>query len=612
MRLIFIEIYHEIRLVYYFLKFIGFEIYFLKIRTLKKNLSDQKYLNLINNYKNKGIKFIEFLNEDTKDLIYENFDNDFTGETFQLNNELLSTEKLQNLFKNFNINISEDKFNLYIRSILQSNIQKKFHTTSTILDHWLQSNFSKKKSVIVLNDFKNYFLNINDKKVRFIYIPLNLFHSINNIVLIIFKFFKKIFKKLNVKKSNTNLKLNNKIETNYTSKYIYIFHKSTNYAKLFSKDLFFFEHDKYLSNSNMTRILYNKNSENIFNILEIPLKEKIIYILKTNLFFLKLFFFKFSIKNIAISLLFSKIYFRFLSFNYNLKKFKYLEAAFIDWDTNCPKELIMALELNGVRTICAQERSIQSRYKYFYNVICDTFLSSVPNMEKIFMEKPFSKVNRVIEYGNYRQDYFFDKKHDEFIKKIFKINEKDIVVLLYLNHTENSFKDQVHDPITNWDNHLFFLKETYELLNNKKNLKVIYRFKNIDWLKIDKFNEIKCKIENTENMYIDKEYNKSYFSYSLARFADIVIGPHSSIIDELIQAGFTDILIMDYGYKLKSMLKKFNMHENYLCENKEQFLSKLNVLLNKSKYTNFKNNSLKQEIKYKDKLYHILKNQIKL
>lgn len=610
MRLIFIEIYHEIRFFYYFLKLIGFEIYFFEIRTFKKNLTDQKYLNLINNYKKKGIKFVDFLNEEKKDLIYENFDNDFTGETFQLNNELLSDQKLQNLFRNFNINISETKFSLYIRSILQSNIQRKFHSISSILDHWLKSNFSTKKSVIVLNDLNNFFLNINDKKIKFIYFPFNFFYSSIDIVLKIFRFFKKILTKLNIQKPY--LKLKKQTKPNLNSKYIYIFHKSTNYANLFNKDLFFFEHDKYLSNNNMTSILYDDNNENIFNILQIPLKKKIIFNLKTSLFFFKSFFFEISLKNIAISLLFSKIYFRFLSFKFNLEKFNNLEVAFIDWDTNCPKELIMALELNHVHTICAQERSIQSQYKYFYNIICDTFLSSVLNMDKIFLEKPFSKVNRVIEYGNYRQDYFFDTKNDEFIKKKFSINENDLVVVLYLNHTENNFKDQVHNPITNWNNHLFFLNETYEYLNNKKRTKVIYRFKNIDWINIEKFKETISKIENTENMYIDKEYNKSYFSYSLARVADIVIGPHSSILDELIQVGFTDVLIMDYGYKLKSMLKKFNIHQNYLCENKKEFSSKLNLLLNKSEYINFKNNRLKQELSYKDKLYHILKKKIKL
>ena len=120
------------------------------------------------------------------------------------------------------------------------------------------------------------------------------------------------------------------------------------------------------------------------------------------------------------------------------------------------------------------------------------------------------------------------------------------------------------------------------------------------------------RIENTQNMYIDKEYNKSYFSYSLARFADIVIGPHSSILDELLQAGFNDILIIDYGYKLKSMLKKFDMHQNCLCENREQFLTKLDSILNKSKYINFKNNILKQDTTHKNTLYKILKEQIKL
>ena len=78
----------------------------------------------------------------------------------------------------------------------------------------------------------------------------------------------------------------------------------------------------------MTSVLYHKNEENILNILDLPFKKKIIFIFKINLFFLKLIFFKISLKNLAISLLFSKIYFRFQSFNFNLKKFKNLKRFY--------------------------------------------------------------------------------------------------------------------------------------------------------------------------------------------------------------------------------------------------------------------------------------------
>ena len=320
-----------------------------------------------------------------------------------------------------------------------------------------------------------------------------------------------------------------------------------------------------------------------------------------------------SLKNIAVAILYSKIYFRFEIFRLNLLLFKNLKAAFIDWDTNCPKELILLFEINNVKTICVQERSIQSCYKYFYNVICDNFLSSVSQMKEIFLNKPYSSVNNVIEYGSYREDYFFDKKYDKLITKKYRINKDQKTIVIFAHHAETSIFNQANNLITNWDNHYYFLNETFEILSKLENIRVIYRIKHLDWIKIDKFQNIINKIKSNENMFIDNEYEKSFFSYYLARFADIAIGPHSSLLDELIQSGFKNVLIMDYGYKIKSIVKKLKYEgSDFLCENRNIFMHKLNVLLNNNENLNLKNNKIRQKHFYKDKLYKILKDELKI
>ena len=93
------------------------------------------------------------------------------------------------------------------------------------------------------------------------------------------------------------------------------------------------------------------------------------------------------------------------------------------------------------------------------------------------------------------------------------------------------------------------------------------------------FKNILNKIKNSDNFYIDKEYSKSFFSYSLARNADIVIGPHSSILDELIEAKFDNLLIFDYGYKIKS-IENLNTKINIYAKNSSEF-NKVKFSINK-------------------------------
>ena len=604
MRIVFTEIYYEIRFFYYFLSLLGFKVFYFKLAFLK-NVENLIYLKSINELKAKNINYVDLIEESNEAFNFEHFDNDFEGTTVNLNQNLLNNDLIKKLYKSFKINISFSKFEIYMQSILQGNIQRQFHIFGSQLNYWFKKKNFQNKTFIIITNLSNFFINIENKNVSILYLPLN------NILNFYFKvkLKLKIFFDFKNKNKNKN-KIKNNIFYNFFSKYVYIFHNSTNYSNLFNKELFFFEDKKKFSQKEISSVLYTKNSENLFDLSKVSVFIEYNFYLKSFIFFLKLTLLNFSFKNIAVKILFTKIYFRYLRFEFNLNKFKNLEAAFIDWDTQCPKELIMALESKKIKTICAQERIIQSQYKYFYNIICDIFLSSSLESSRALNYKPYTKVKKIIEFGNYREDFFFDKKNDKIIQEKYNLKTKEKLIIIFSHHTGDA-SDNFNNILTNWKNHLFFLEETFSILSNKQNIKVVYRFKNINWMANNTFKNILNKIENSENFYIDKEYSKSFFSYSLARNADIVIGPHSSILDELIEAKFDNLLIFDYGYKIKSIIEKLKyQNSTYLCKNSSEFNKKLNFLLNKMDNKLFKNNQIKQKFSLKNKLLNILNNEL--
>ena len=145
MRIVFIELYYELRLFYYFLSFIGFEVHYFKILFLKKNIDNKFYLNQIESLKKRKILLINIIEEEKNGLIFENFDNDFTGKTIELNKQLLEDNIISILSKYFKANISKNKFEIYMRSILQANIQTQYQNLGSKINYWLNNKNQKKK-----------------------------------------------------------------------------------------------------------------------------------------------------------------------------------------------------------------------------------------------------------------------------------------------------------------------------------------------------------------------------------------------------------------------------------------------------------------------------------
>ena len=172
MRIVFTEIYYEIRFFYYFLSLLGFKVFYFKLAFLK-NVENLIYLKSINELKAKNINYVDLIEESNEAFNFEHFDNDFEGTTVNLNQNLLNNDLIKKLYKSFKINISFSKFEIYMQSILQGNIQRQFHIFGSQLNYWFKKKNFQNKTFIIITNLSNFFINIENKNVSILYLPLN-------------------------------------------------------------------------------------------------------------------------------------------------------------------------------------------------------------------------------------------------------------------------------------------------------------------------------------------------------------------------------------------------------------------------------------------------------
>ena len=68
MRIVFTEIYYEIRFFYYFLSLLGFKVFYFKLAFLK-NVENLIYLKSINELKAKNINYVDLIESQMRPLI---------------------------------------------------------------------------------------------------------------------------------------------------------------------------------------------------------------------------------------------------------------------------------------------------------------------------------------------------------------------------------------------------------------------------------------------------------------------------------------------------------------------------------------------------------------
>ena len=297
-------------------------------------------------------------------------------------------------------------------------------------------------------------------------------------------------------------------------------------------------------------------------------------------------------------------YYKYIKYYEVIKKFKNLKVAIIDYDTLCPKPLILALEKNNIKTVATQERPITTFFTSFINVMLDTYYTASEHISDVIKKSKYYDIKNIIPVGQYRSDYitlYREKIVPEEISKA-KENGKKIIIVFGNQSPEHWFDSHIC-PVLNWSAQIDFLEDCIRLAGNLNNSYIILRYKNINWSYNKYFEKILNKITNCENIIISSYYKEPLHAYKLCAHSDLVIAKHTSIADECLSKGIP-VLFHEYTHNSQKLILDF---PNYLpseliCYNFAELLEKSKLLLfnNSSKLKN-KINELNQTIYYVSK-----------
>jgi len=447
---------------------------------------------------------------------------------------------------------------------------------------WID-NKPNEKNIVICFSFKYFFIRkcIKFKNTKIIIIPFDDVEKIIRFALNRIKlFFKNIFfsnKKLNIKNFEKNL-----LDENVAL----IIHKLQAHAKLYRKDVYYSkEENSFLNESTLLHLDYSNNKNPPQDIKWINLKnlavnkKKIIgNVVK---FFFKSIIFIINPKTFLGWFFLFRVFVEYQFFYEKMKKFKNLKLALIDYDILCPKTLLFALESLNVTTLCAQNRYALPLYpseNFFY----DYYLCSSD-----FIKNKIEISNRNIAkncfvVGQPRTDNFLFKEEEKekLITSILsKTNCSKIVTCLGF-HTETDWFLAKPCNTTNWNAHKQFLRDMYNLSKKLPEVYFILRYKHLNWISINYFQDILQEINNSKNITLSNDYSKYNISYDLCSISNLVISLTSSLAQECL-AHSIPVLIHDYTYNLKqldSLLLDYKPLD-IICSNFDELSSKTKKIL---------------------------------
>ena len=504
--------------------------------------------------------------------------------------------------------INKEKI-IKIRLLIQDFIGNKQLEVGSILATW-SALYESKKILYVSFKFTCFYIPDTKNNVSKIIIPIDLFNYLGKII-------KKIFLTFFNFKNNEgeylkNLNLNQKCNKKHENKKVaFVVHKGLVYG---SKDHIIFEKSLYYTSDknscfnkyNILHLDYENFLSSDQNLLWFCLKKE-----KTSntQIFLKVLLA--SVKTLYLIknwsqflgwLLCMQQYSRYLRYCEVVKKFKNLKLALIDYDYLCPKTLLLAFEKNNIKTAATQERFITIFKPIFYNIMLDTYFVASEYVVNFLKQSKFHDIKNIISVGQYRSDYISlcKKIVPEEIQEA-KNKGKKIVVALGFHTTENWFESYI-TPTTNWAAQINFLEDIIKLSKLLNNVFIVLRYKELDWVNNEYFNEIINKIINCENIIISKNYSEDRHSYKLCANANLIIAKHTSLGDECLANGIP-VLFHEYTHNTKKYISDaFDyLSSEIMCYNFEELLEKSKSLLFNS------SSKLKDEISKLNKTIYYVK-----
>jgi hypothetical protein len=403
---------------------------------------------------------------------------------------------------------------------------------------------------------------INQKprpNVKLLIIPLDDFIYLINMI---FSFFNQILhsRKTTAKAEKINER-SKKIDSNdlNESRVVLVTHQGLNYGNLFQKDLFYssridselyperlihFDYSGVTSPSEkLTWIFVATHRHSMFSNFYSAFGA-----IKVGLPHIR------HLRHIIGFFLFTRCYVVYRSFSKNLAAYPGLKIALIDYEILCPKELLLAFENRGIRTVAVQERIILSFYKLYGSTILSHYLCGSPYSAENMKNSPLYSVDHYLPVGQYRSDNLMEAIKSPPPKILEAPIAKGLKVITVLGfHTQLEWHNSQLDLFLNWKSHQQFLDDIIRLSLEIPDVFIILRYKNVDWVSLPIFAETIQKINASDKVTISMDYDKFLVSYDLCAHSDLVIAKHTSLADECLSVGIP-VLFHEYTHNTERLV----------------------------------------------------------
>ena len=601
--------YYSLPLIF-FLKILRFKIYYIHVAIGSIHKKD-KLFKLLKKIDIHPLSIESIKRIDPK--CYEESDGDIRDLTKKYSKKIFNDNYLKKLSYFFDTGKNFSKIKVMFNDFL---FLKNFDAIRIKI--WADNNY-KKKIIFLSFDFNALFINIKKKNIIKIVIPISFilyfFSILSSILNINFNKEKKVL--INSQKKKL---------LDYEDKICLVNNHGRYYGKMFKKDIFYSKKkDSKLNENKLLHLSYDYTPiDNVKNFSLICSKYETIKIICDNFFtILKILALSIMSCKLFVSVIVIKYFIQFKKFRYKIKNFKKLKFALIDFDQLCPKELILALQSNKIKTIAIQERPLASFMNNWGLIMDEYFVFSDFFKRKIQSNRSFI-INKTFAIGPYRAEWinFFKKNKKKLEQKIQKkiSNYKKIIVILGYT-TERTVYDSNIEFLTNWNSHKAFLNDIIRLAKNFRNNLFILRFKNLEWTKNKKFMKEMIEIKNNKNIILSLEYSKDRYVYNLLAKADLIIAKYTSAADEALSVGIP-VIFHDYSVNIDRTIYGYDEYfKNYLfchsyeelLKNTEYFFSNSSSIRKKLKRTNVKihkHGNIRSQFKIKNNLINVLEKKL--
>ena len=584
MQIIFHHIsYYSLPLIFFF-KILGFKIYYIHLALSSISKKDKifKLLKKIDIYP-LSIESIKRI--DPK--YYEESDGDVRDVTKEYSKKLFNNDYLKKISYFFDTGKNFSKIKVMFNEFL---FLKNFDAIRIKI--WADNNF-KKKIIFLSFDFNALFINIKKQNIIKIVIPISFIFYFFSILLSILK--------INFKKKKILINSQKNFLLDYEDKICLVNNHGRYYGKMFKKDIFYSKKkDSKLNENKLLHLSYDYTTiDNVKNFSLICSKNETIKIIFCNFFnILKILVLSILSCKLFVSVIVIKYFIQFKKFEYKIKNFKKLKFALIDFDHLCPKELILALQSNKIKTIAIQDRPLASFMKNWGLILDEYFVSSDFFKRKVQLNRSFV-INKIFVIGPYKAEWINifknnKKKLENKIEKKMYYYKKLIVILGYT--TQKAIYDSNIEFLINWNSHKAFLNDIIRLAKNFNNYLFVLRFKNLEWTKNKIFMKEMIEIKNNKNIVLSSEYSKNRYVYHLLSRADLIIAKYTSAVDDALSVGIP-VIFHDYSSNIERAIYGYSDYfKNYLfchsyeelLKNTEYFFSNSSSIIKKIKRTNKK------------------------